>query len=899
MEMLGLVVGSIISSMAEYCDYHRGTDEHVKNLKRRWEVLESRKEDLESRLEAELRRGKKQKKEVELWLGEVHKIKDEINIEQVPARWKFLSRMRMGECASKKTKVVEDLLIQASNFTDSLVVDLPESIGEMIPASTLVGESTTQRTMEEIRVCLLDDNDVRKIGVYGMGGIGKTTVMKQIHNLLLKETEIFDKVIWVTVSKEFDLIKLQSDIASKLNIDLSKFDDVITRATKLNAELEYTKRYVLILDDMWEAFALEEVGIPEPTPANGCKLVLTTRNLSVCVGMSCKSIKMELLSKEEARKLFLDKLGHDVFNAPNLKAIAEEVLEKCAQLPLAIVTTAASFKCLTDDFEWRDALEELRTSVKGFNNKEQQVLETLKFSYDRLEGERLKQCLLHCALHPEDFEIGKQELIEHLIDEGIIKRRNSRQAEFDRGYSMLKKLENACLLENGIYKYSSEKFVKMHDLVRDMVLWVASPQFKVEGHLGLEDFSDEGKWGEDLVKASLMYNNISRIPPNASPMCPKLSTLLLQGITEVPDGLEMLVNLRYLDLNAEKLKIMPSEILPKLSRLQYLAVSSESELITVKAEEVASLKNLETFGGLFSDIYEYSTYIRSLEKGRLASYEIQVGKPVSIGHRLYLNWGKKVVLENCNISRGEESFVLPKDVHDLEIGRCNNLRCLCDVPSLSHATELKSIFLFDCQGSRAHTLKEKDASAQVAPHTFSRLKGIHIDTCGKLKKLLTPGLLLQLHNMEHIDVGGCEQLEEIIEEEEEEKEEEGMDTTKITLPRLKKLTLQWLPELKSICSSSKVISCDSLEKILIYRCPKLKRFPLSLPLLNGQLSPPPSLKHITAKKEWWESLEWDCQDTKNVLQPFFSEESMKNVSTCLIYLLWTHQSVCCLRTFSP
>uniref|UniRef100_A0A2N9G854 AAA+ ATPase domain-containing protein n=1 Tax=Fagus sylvatica TaxID=28930 RepID=A0A2N9G854_FAGSY len=798
MEMLGLVVGSIISSMAEYCDYHRGTDEHVKNLKRRWEVLESRKEDLESRLEAELRRGKKQKKEVELWLGEVHKIKDEINIEQVPARWKFLSRMRMGECASKKTKVVEDLLIQASNFTDSLVVDLPESIGEMIPASTLVGESTTQRTMEEIRVCLLDDNDVRKIGVYGMGGIGKTTVMKQIHNLLLKETEIFDKVIWVTVSKEFDLIKLQSDIASKLNIDLSKFDDVITRATKLNAELEYTKRYVLILDDMWEAFALEEVGIPEPTPANGCKLVLTTRNLSVCVGMSCKSIKMELLSKEEARKLFLDKLGHDVFNAPNLKAIAEEVLEKCAQLPLAIVTTAASFKCLTDDFEWRDALEELRTSVKGFNNKEQQVLETLKFSYDRLEGERLKQCLLHCALHPEDFEIGKQELIEHLIDEGIIKRRNSRQAEFDRGYSMLKKLENACLLENGIYKYSSEKFVKMHDLVRDMVLWVASPQFKVEGHLGLEDFSDEGKWGEDLVKASLMYNNISRIPPNASPMCPKLSTLLLQGITEVPDGLEMLVNLRYLDLNAEKLKIMPSEILPKLSRLQYLAVSSESELITVE-------------------------------------------------------------------SRGD-----PWRKGDLQVTK----------------------FKWESR-------KEKDASAQVAPHTFSRLKGIHIDTCGKLKKLLTPGLLLQLHNMEHIDVGGCEQLEEIIEEEEEEKEEEGMDTTKITLPRLKKLTLQWLPELKSICSSSKVISCDSLEKILIYRCPKLKRFPLSLPLLNGQLSPPPSLKHITAKKEWWESLEWDCQDTKNVLQPFFSEESMKNVSTCLIYLLWTHQSVCCLRTFSP
>uniref|UniRef100_A0A2N9IJ56 Uncharacterized protein n=1 Tax=Fagus sylvatica TaxID=28930 RepID=A0A2N9IJ56_FAGSY len=470
MEMLGSVVGSIISSMAEYCDYHKDADEHVKNLKRKWEVLESRKEDIESRLEAELRRGKKQKKEVELWLG-------------------------------------------------------------------------------------------------------------------------------------------------------------------------------------------EEVGIPEPTSANGCKLVLTTRNLNVCVGMSCKSIKMELLSKEEARKLFLDKLGHDVFNTPNLKAIAEEVLEKCAQLPLAIVTIAASFKCLTDDFEWRDALEELRTSLKVSNNKEQQVLEKLKFSYDRLENERLKQCLLHCALHPEDYKIGKQELIEHLIDEGIIERRNSRQAEFDRGYSMLKKLENACLLEVGIYEYSSEKFVKMHDLVRDMVLWVASPQFKVEGHLGLEDFSDEGKWREDLVKASLMYNNISRIPPNASPMCPKLSTLLLQGnksLKDVPDSLfEHLHGLNILDLSNTGIESLPNSVsnlenlttlrlgecwklkhvpsLAKLTKLRkldleiqelrkylmYLTVFSK-----VKAEEVASLKNLETFGGRFFDLYKFSTY---MEKGKLPTYEIHVG----------------------------------------------------------------------------------------------------------------------------------------------------------------------------------------------------------------------------------------------------------------------------------
>jgi disease resistance protein RPS2 len=242
--------------------------------------------------------------------------------------------------------------------------------------------------------------------------------------------------------------------------------------------------------------------------------------------------------------------------------------------------------------------------------------------------------------------------------------------------------------------------------------------------------------------------------------------------------------------------------------------------------------------------------------------------------------------------------VVPEDVHDVYFDFCNNLRCLCNAPSLNHATELKHIYLYGCKGiehilccssssSSSCTLplqtpeilhirfldnlcvlfrKEKDASAQVPPHTFSCLKIIHIFGCPKLKKLLSPGLLLHLLNLEYIYVSDCVQLEEIIEE--EEKEEEGMDTTKITLPRLKKLSLLSLPELKSICSRSEVIVCDSLELIFIYDCLNLKRLPLSLPLLNGQPSPSPSLKHITAKEEWWESLEWDCQDTKNVLQPF-------------------------------
>ena len=845
MEMLGSIVGNIVPSVGECWSYHKEADQHVKNLKRKWELLESRKDDIKTKLDSELRQGKKPKQEVKLWLQNVETIKGDIDIGQEPARWMFLSRMKEGEFAFKKTKEVEELY-QAGDFTDGLVLDLPERVGNMMPPSTLVGESTAQRTKKEIIACLLDNN-VGKIGVYGMGGVGKTTVMKEVNNFLLNELDKFESVIWVTVSKHNDIIKLQNEIACKLKLGLPKFEDEITGAVELYKALK-DRRYVLILDDLWETFALEKVGIPEPTSANECKIVLTTRYLDVCRGMSCKDIKMELLSKDEAQELFVHKMGSDVFSTPHLKAYAEEVLQTCARLPLAIVTIAGSFKILVHDYEWRDALERLRTSLKGFDNIEKQVHEVLKFSYERLKEEKLKQCLLHCALYPEDHKIYKEHLIEHLIDEGIIERMKSRQAEFDRGYSMLSELENACLLEGVIEKYYEEgKWVKMHDLVRDMVLQVASPEFMVEGHLGLEDFSDEGKWKENLVKASLMYNKISRIPSNVSPMCPNLSTLLLQGneslnnvpdslfehlhglkvldlsytgimslpnsvyslenlnilslrwcrklkhvsslaklttlrkldlggtdISEVPDGLEMLVNLTYLNLEAWNIKIMPLGILPKLSHLQYLRFSSQ---VTVKGEEMERLKKLENVWVRFDDLYEFCTFIRSFEKRQLASYQIQVGQSEEdLG-----NLGKGVIFGKCNLGQSESSLVLPEDVQSLEIAECNDLTSLRDVPSLKHVRELKEIYLSRCKGIE-HVLsssvtdslqtleilqlwcldnlrglfrKERAASARVPPNTFSCLKKIDIQDCPNIKKLLPP--LLHLRNLEEILVNKCNQ----------------------------------------------------------------------------------------------------------------------------------------------
>ena len=204
----------------------------------------------------------------------------------------------------------------------------------------------------------------------------------------------------------------------------------------------------------------------------------------------------------------------------------KEVVKECACLPLVIVTIAGSLKNVIDVSEWRNALNELRTPKKGSKNVDVAIIfERLRFSYERLKDEDLQHCLLYCALFCEEHEFVGDELIEDLIDEGIIERMERRQAEFDRGYTMLNKLERACLLETGI-----NRNVKLHDLIRDMALEIAGPKFMGVAGYRVKDFMHEERWGKDLEK---VYLTDGHWPwpkfPNISPRCPKHSTLLLDN----------------------------------------------------------------------------------------------------------------------------------------------------------------------------------------------------------------------------------------------------------------------------------------------------------------------------------------------------------------------------------
>ncbi|KAL5547980.1 hypothetical protein UlMin_003211 [Ulmus minor] len=892
MEIVGAAINLLqcaLSPINECWKNHIGLEENMNKLiNQELAALNSRKTDIELRIETEFRQGETQlRADVEHWLRRVTEIEVEIhNLEEKFQNVKCFCRASLGEKVIKKIMQVEDLY-QAGEFLNGLVIPIQQH-GEIMPTTTIVGgETTFKRKMEEIWAGLMDD-EVTKIGVYGMGGIGKTTAMEYLNNSLIQNTDKFDNVLWITVSKESDIISLQHKIARKLELKDIEHDDETARRSKIYAEFIRKKRLVLILDDLWEAYSLKNVGIPEPTPENGCKLVLTTRSYEVCCNMDCKPIPINLFSKEEALELFLKIVGPEILSIPNMEPIVNDIVNECAGLPLAIATIAGSLKSKKNCDEMEIALEDLRKSTKGSEG----ILERLKFSYDRLNDKQLQDCLLYCTLFPEDHPIERERLIQLLIVEGIIEERESRLSQCKKGKLMLNTLVRVCLLNE-----AKEECLKMHDLVRDMAIEIinGNPHFFVKAGINLKSIPKEQDWKEDLDKVSLMYNNILNIPSSQSPKCPKLSTLLLcgnpflggihnnfflnmeglsildlsgtsiqmlpdsisnlsyvpslekltalreldfcqSGITEAPQGMELLVKLRYLNFDKCKIGTIPDGVLCRLINLEYLFLNREKTKI--KGEELAYLKNLKNFEGRFCDGNGFNVYIRSLVDKGPANYILQLGY---IHQRVWMPMPMQRWLSPLDQS------VFNKRVN------------LCQIRTDDGC--LEKLDLDDVSDLQVLIRIEKEASSLLPPGTFSSLKEIRLNNCNKIKKLF---MIMPLPNLEVITVVGCDQLVEIVSttNDGDQNEEEGTDDT-ITLPKLKNLVMGYLPELRSFCGSKKPVIADSLETVDIILCPKLKR----LSLLDREPCPPPSLEMIQIRQDAWESLEWDHPNAKALLQP--------------------------------
>ncbi|XP_020531543.1 probable disease resistance protein At5g43730 [Amborella trichopoda] len=234
------------------------------------------------------------------------------------------------------------------------------------------------------------------------------------------------------------LAKIQNSIARQIGLELN-VEDEETVAEILFVSLN-RQRFMLILDDMWDLLDIDRIRVPRPNAQNRCKIIITTRQLAICNLMETDKItKLDVLQKGDAWNLFHQKAG-EVVDLPNIEPCAREIVRECSGLPLAIITVGCAMKGKSSVQVWENASRALREASPEIEGMERQVFSSLKYSYERLEGENIKSCFLYCSLFPEDYEIEKDELVQYWICEGLTGRVDSPKYARNKGHDRIEKL---------------------------------------------------------------------------------------------------------------------------------------------------------------------------------------------------------------------------------------------------------------------------------------------------------------------------------------------------------------------------------------------------------------------------------------------------------------------------
>ena len=514
------------------------------------------------------------------------------------------SRTDLSQSMAEKCKKLHNLWVEGKSEIGIVVEKLPERVIIMHgPKSE--DKIFLDSTVEEILGHLRDKN-VKRIGLWGMSGIGKTTIMQSLNNN--EDTaKMFDIVIWVTVSKDWNLEKLQHKIADRLKLNMEGITDPNEIAQLICRDLK-SKRCLLLLDEVREVLDMPLIGMCESEKDS--KVVVATRNYHVCCDMETDlEINVQRLSEADAWKMFKVKVGRNV-NLPGIEPIAKLVVSECAGLPLLIDKVASMFRRKDNFHLWSDGLRSLRRwpsiKIQGIN----ELIECLKFCYEDLDDEVKKVCFLYGAIYPEDYEIYIDYLLECWRAEGFIHDTSEFRVARDKGHSILEELISVSLLE----KSAKMNHVRMNKVIRNMALNISSRScnFKVlvKPREGLQEAPNEVEW-QQANRISLMDNKLCTLPE--MPDCNELSTLLLQrnqDLIVIPESFfGCMQNLRVLDLHGTGISSLPSSI-SCLKCLKALYLHSCSCLMELRYLE--GLEHLEVL-----DIRDTSLNHFPIQIGRL------------------------------------------------------------------------------------------------------------------------------------------------------------------------------------------------------------------------------------------------------------------------------------------
>lgn len=274
--------------------YIRHLEDNLKSLSEKKSQIEDLNEDIKRRVETEeQQQQRKRKKVVEGWLNAVEsEIKEVDGILQKGCQEiekkclggcctrNCYASYKIGKTVTEEISKVTLLRLEGQDFESVyFTYKLPRPPVDGMATEKTVGADSK---LDEVWGCIEDQSE-QTIGLYGMGGVGKITLLKKPNNKFLDVNHCFDLVIFVAVSKEGNLEKIQEVIRKKLDISdyIWNMKGEYDRAVEILISLR-RKKFVLLLDDVWERLDLSKIGVSLSDCQNGSKIVFITRSEEVC-----------------------------------------------------------------------------------------------------------------------------------------------------------------------------------------------------------------------------------------------------------------------------------------------------------------------------------------------------------------------------------------------------------------------------------------------------------------------------------------------------------------------------------------------------------------------------------------------------------------------------------------
>ncbi|CAD6202937.1 unnamed protein product [Miscanthus lutarioriparius] len=734
------------------------------------------------------------------------------------------------------------------------------------------------------------------LGVWGAGGVGKSTVLKLVREVCGRVAR-FDHVVLVAASRDCTVAKLQREVVSVLGLR-----DAPTEQAQAAGILSFLrdKSFLLLLDGVWERLDLERVGIPQPLGmANGKvrKIIVASRSEALCADMGCrKKIKMECFNEEDAWSLFQANVGGDTIHGhTQIPALARQVAAECKCLPLALVTVGRAMSNKRTPEEWSNALDTLKASLpSGTPGLDKSTHALLKFCYDNLESDMVRKCFLTCALWPEDHNVFKEELVQSWIGLGLLPDLGDIEEAHRFGLSLIAILKDARLLEPGHnHRYNmfpSDTHVRLHDVVRDAALRFASGRWLVRAGAGLREPPREEVLWRGAQRVSLMHNTIEDAPAkvgsalgDAQPASlmlqfnkalPKRMLQAIQHFTKltyldledtgIQDAFPMeiccLVNLKYLNLSKNKILSLPME-LGNLGQLEYFYLRDNYYIqITIPPgliSRLGKLQVLELFTASIVSVADnyVAPVLDDLESSgaRMASLSIWLDATRDVERLARLAPGVRARSLHLRKLEGARAVPLLAAEHAPELGGVQeSLRELA-----VYSSDVEEIAA-DAHMPRLEIIKfgflTKLCVMAWSQAAGSNLRDVGMGACHSLTHVTW---VQHLPCLESLNLSGCNGLTKLLGG-----AEDGGSATEevVVFPRLRVLALLGLPKLEAIRAQGECAFPD-LRRLQTRGCPRLKRIPMR-PARGQQ-----GTVRIECDKHWWNALQWAGEDAKACFVP--------------------------------